>query len=74
MKTERSGNGAMETDGAQEDGSNEMTDAEREAQERRDKGLEKRAQLMSQISIMQKEFLREHRKELEKIDLEEDDG
>lgn len=73
-KTEKSGNSDMETDGSQGDESKEMTDAEREAQERRDRGLKKRAKLMSQISIMQKEFLREHRKELEKIDLEEDDG
>lgn len=74
MKTERCGSGEMDTDGSQGDKSKEMTDAEREAKERRDKGLEKRAKLMSQISIMQKEFLREHRKELESIDLEEDDG
>ena len=62
----------METDGSCGESSKEMTDAEREAQERRDKGLEKRAKLMSQISIMQKAFLREHGRELAKIDDEDD--
>lgn len=46
----------------------EMSDAEREAQERREKGLEKRAQLMSNISVMQKRFLIEHKEELDQID------
>lgn len=53
------------------DGSNEMTDAEREAKERRDKGLARRANLMSQISIMQKNFLDEHKEEFDKMDSED---
>lgn len=45
-----------------------MTDAEREAQEKKDKALERRADLMVQISAMQKKFLEEHREELDQVD------
>lgn len=63
----------MDTLSSQDDVDNatEMTVAEREAQERRDKGLEKRAKLMSQIQVMQKNFLVEHKEELDKIDSED---
>lgn len=63
---------ADETDGAMEEG--KMTDAERVAKERRDKGLLKRAQLMSQISVMQRRFLKEHKEELDQIDAGLDNG
>lgn len=53
------------------DGSTEMTDAEHEAQEKKDKGLENRAKLMSQIQAMQKTFLVQHKEELDKIDSED---
>lgn len=68
-KTKRSDSHDMEVNLSEEsvDGSVEMTDIEREAQERRDKGLEKRAKLMSQIQVMQKTFLVEHKEELDKI-------
>lgn len=64
------GGGTAETDG----GGEESTDAERIAKERREKGLQRRAQLMSQISVMQKRFLKEHKEELDQIDAGLDDG
>ena len=52
----------------------EMTGAEREAKERRERGLLKRSQLMDQISNMQKRFLSEHKEELDQIDAGQDSG
>lgn len=66
------GDGREETDGGEE--GKEMTDAEREAKERREKGLQRRAQLMSQISVMQRRFLKEHKEELDQIDADLDSG
>ena len=70
------GNSEEEADGGggEEDKADEMTDAEREAKERREKGLQRRAQLMSQISVMQRRFLSEHKEELDQIDAELDNG
>lgn len=73
------GIGEEETDGGgeggeEEDKAEEMTDAEREAKERREKGLQRRAQLMSQISVMQRRFLSEHKEELDQIDANQDSG
>lgn len=53
------------------EGSIEMTDAERDVKEKRDKALKRRAKLMSQISVMQKKFLTDHKEELDEIDSSE---
>lgn len=69
--------GTDDTDGdgdQEQEKADEMTDAEREAKERREKGLQRRAQLMSQISVMQRRFLKEHKEELDQIDAGLDDG
>ena len=63
-------NSQEEMDGAE---STEITDAEREAQEKKDKVMQKRQKLMSQIQSMQKNFLDQHKEELDKIGIDDQD-
>ena len=57
-----------------EDPSTEMTEAEREAQEKREMFLTRRSNLMTQMAVMQRRFFKEHQEELDKIDASQECG